>query len=403
MSGLVLPHLVLLGGLLSSTANGALLYAWSVFVKPLQAEFGWSRADLAFAFSLGVFVLSFASLISGRLMGRLSPRLLVALGALLMGAGFAAAGFTSSRGWLYLFYSGVACFGGGLMYIPPIALAPRWWPHRRVMATGVVVMGLGLGSFLMAPLATWMIENPSLGWRYVFWVVGSLMGLFGLISSALMVSPPVGYVPSGVKLPPVDPSRGLSHGETVRRPLFWALYLAFFCGAFGGLMCLSFIAAVGREAGLPPMVAAMAVSVYGVSNALSRPLVGMLADRIGLKRAFLSTFGPQVLCMASFPHLASSAPLFLLISLLLGWNFGSMFSLFPGSTAYFFGLRAQAANYGLLFTAFGVAGLFGPYFGGRTADLMGSYSYSFYGASLVVLLGLVLLTFIFWRGREVTN
>ena len=162
----------LLGGLLGSTTCGMLLYAFSVFIKPLQAQFGWSVPDVAMAYALICLVYGLVTFPAGRLSDKVGPRKVVFFGGLVMAFGFfmvstitppdpavvAAGGeaaWTAGRVplyFLYLYYGVIAGFGGGCVYLPPIATAPKWWPDRRALATGFTVVGLGLGSFVMAPM-----------------------------------------------------------------------------------------------------------------------------------------------------------------------------------------------------------------------------------------------------------
>ena len=182
----------LLGGVLGSTTCGLLLYAWSVFVKPLNAEFGWSRAEISLAFSICVLVFGITTFFAGKASDKYGPRIVVAMGSVILGIGFVLSGFISSKTGLYLTYGLIAGIGGGMVYLPPISTAPKWWPDRKALATGFAVVGLGLGSFIMGPLATYIIDSPMLGWRYVFIYVGIAMGVMGLIAAGCLTNPPSG-------------------------------------------------------------------------------------------------------------------------------------------------------------------------------------------------------------------
>ena len=127
----------LLGGVLGSTTCGSLLYAWSVFIKPLSAEFGWSRADISLAYSICLLVFGLTTFVAGKMSDKYGPRVVVAVGAVILGVGFAAAGFIQSKVQLYLAYGLVAGLGGGLVYLPPIATAPKWWPDKKALAQRV--------------------------------------------------------------------------------------------------------------------------------------------------------------------------------------------------------------------------------------------------------------------------
>ncbi len=389
--------LPLVGGILGSTNCGLLLYAWSVFIKPLSAEFGWSRADIAMAFSLCALVFGLTTFVAGKMSDRYGPRIVVLIGSAVLALGFILSGFIHTKGQLYLTYGLIAGFGGGLVYLPPIATAPKWWPDRKALATGFAVVGLGLGSFIMAPLATSIITNPNLGWRYVFIYVGIAMGVIGLISAFCLDVPPAGWKPVGWKQPvspgsnPDKPDRDYTFSETIRSPQFWLLYLAYFCGCFAGLMVIGHIAGHGRDAGLDPMQAAAAVSSLAIFNAATRILIGAIADKVGTKASFLGIFTLQVAAMLLLYPAGSSVILLSVVAALVGWNYGAMFTLFPATCLQYYGPTAQGSNYGLLFTAFGLAGFSGPFIGGMLKDTTGSYFVPFIiGAVVVGISGVII-------------
>lgn len=116
----------LLGGVLGSTCCGLLLYAWSVFIKPLSTEFGWTRAEIAMAFSICALVFGLTTFIAGKMSDKYGPQIVVIVGSITLAVGFVLSGFIHSKEQLYLTYGLISGFGGGLVYLPPIATAPKW-------------------------------------------------------------------------------------------------------------------------------------------------------------------------------------------------------------------------------------------------------------------------------------
>jgi len=389
----------LLGGVLGSTTCGALLYAWSVFIKPLNAEFGWNRADISMAFSICVLVFGLITFVAGKMSDKYGPRVVVAIGAVILGIGFFFAGFITSKTQLYLTYGLLAGLGGGLVYLPPIATAPKWWPDRKALATGFAVVGLGLGSFIMAPLATYLINDPAYGWRYVFYFVGIAMGIMGLVSAFCLSNPPKGWKPAGWN-PPTAPSdagvvketRDYTFSEATRTSQFWMLYIGYFCGAFAGLMVIGHIAGHGIDSGLQPMQAAMVVSILGIFNAATRILMGYAADKIGAKAALITIFVLQVVAMALLYPAGKSVVFLGVIAAIIGWNYGGMFTLFPSTCLQYYGPTSQGSNYGLLFTSFGLAGFVGPYVGGMLKDVTKSYYIPFIVGAVVVAISVIMIS-----------
>ncbi len=390
----------LIGGILGSTMCGLLLYAWSVFIKPLSAEFGWTRAEIAMAFAVCALTFGLTTFIAGKLSDKYGPRGVVLVGSIILSIGFVLSGFIQTKGQLYITYGLISGFGGGLVYLPPIATAPKWWPDRRALATGFAVVGLGLGSFIMAPLATAIITNPNLGWRYVFIYVGIAMGIMGIISAFCLDVPPAGWKPAGYNPPAPSTSnpgqrlRDYTFNETIRSPQFWFLYIAYFCGCFAGLMVIGHIAGHGRDAGLLPMQAAAAVSTLAIFNAATRILIGAIADKIGTKGSFVGIFILQVAAMTLLYPAGSSAVLLAAVAALIGWNYGAMFTLFPATCLQYYGPTSQGSNYGLLFTSFGLAGFLGPWIGGLLKDTTGTYYAPFLVGAAMVTISVAITAFI---------
>ncbi|MDI6742081.1 MAG: OFA family MFS transporter [Smithella sp.] len=432
----------LLGGLLGSTTCGMLLYAFSVFIKPLQAQFGWSVPEVAMAYAIICLLFGLMTFPAGRLSDKFGPRRVVLIGGVIMSLGFfmvstitppdpavIAAGGDAAREagrtplyLLYLYYGVIAGLGGGCVYLPPIATAPKWWPDRRAMATGFAVVGLGLGSFIMAPLATVMINHFGSALP-VFKYVGVAMGIMVVLASLCLKVPPAGYKPEGWNPPAnLDSSgarkeyRDYTYEETKRSAQFWLLWVAYFCGSFAGLMVIGLIARHGIDAmtiaykikeGLDiaavipedvakniALTAAGAPSVLAIFNALVRVLIGPVADKIGTKKLFVVLFSLQVVAMLLLFPAGKSAALLAIVAGVIGWNYGAMFTLFPSTLLTYYGPTAQGSNYGLLFTAWGVAGFFGPYLGGRFQAMTGSFLVPFVTASAVLVIAVVILAMI---------
>ena len=388
--------LPLLGGIVSSTTCGMLLYAWSVFIKPLNTTFGWSRAEIALAYAICLLIFGLMTYPAGRFSDRYGPRIIVFIGGVILGIGFVMAGFAESRTWLYLTYGVVAGIGGGMIYLPPIACAPKWWPDRSALAMGCAVLGLGLGSFIMGPLATMIVEG--IGWRYVFWYVGIAMGAMAILSSLTLVNPPKGWRPAGWN--PRTPQVGLkvtrdyTFSETIHTSQFWLLYVSYFCASFAGLMVIGHVAGHGRDAGLTAMQAGWAVSALAACNAITRIVTGLFVDRMGTRALFFTYFSLQTVVLLLLYPAGSIYWQLWIVAAIIGWNYGGMFTLYPATCLSYYGPRAQGTNYGLLFTAFGLAGFAGPYAGGLLKDFTGTYYIPFVIGAAMLAISIILIAIV---------
>jgi len=429
----------LLGGLLGSTTIGLLLYAFSVFIKPLQAQFGWSVTDVTLAYAIICLVFGLLTFPAGRISDKFGPRNVVLFGGLFMAFGFfmvstivppdptalaakdpAALAVAKKALWMLYLYYGVVCgIGGAMVYLPPIATAPKWWPDKRALATGFTVVGLGLGSFIMAPLATKMINHFGSALP-VFKYVAMAMAIMVVVAAMCLKVPPAGYKPAGWN-PPAPAGgagapkayRDYTYEETKSTPQFWLLWVVYFGGSFAGLMVISLLAKHGIDAmttayklkegldvaaKLPAdvaknisMAAASGPSTLAIFNAAVRVMIGPLADKIGTKKIFITLFTLQAVAMVALYPAGSTTAMLAVVAGVIGWNYGSMFTLFPATLLQYYGATAQGSNYGLLFTAWGVAGFCGVFAGGWLKDLTGSFFVPFIVSAVILAISVVIL------------
>lgn len=302
---------------------------------------------------------------------------------------------------LLLLWSTVGFLAGagiGFAYVCPIAALVKWFPEHKGLVSGLAVAGFGLGAFIFSrPELPFSAENfiKTYGILKLFSVHG-LVCIVAVTLGALLLRNPPG-------LPPRTAPSESAWQETLRRPAFWTLWLMFFSGALAGLMVIGIVKPFvqGRLAGtLEPSAAARvgaaAVGVLAIFNALGRVIWGLLSDRLGRTPTFLIMFAVQALVMFLLGGLSSEMALYIGAAL-VGFNFGGNFALFPSACADFFGAKNLGANYGWLFTSYGIAGVVGIYAGNTALAWTGSYyaAFAFAGtlcvlsAVLAVVLGLV--------------
>lgn len=403
------------------------VYSWSLFTQPLEAAFGWSNTTTTSAFALCIFSLGVGAIVGGRWQDRRGPRRVAVTGVLLWGLANVLAGVGTAAlgaGWTYLTYGLLGGFGLGLGYVTPVAAVTKWFPDRRGLGSGMVVMGFGLGAFLynnvlksigpfaaaaaeagrvvaerarggaatLSPGATATLMWTFVGSGVVFAVLGGICAAFVRNPDAAAAPPaPAATAPLGPPAPaataaPVDypPSRAL------RTPQFWALWAMLFLNVTAGILFISNAVPIMRElTGAPP---ATALGVYGVIalfNGLGRFFWGAVSDRIGRNVAYLLIYGTQVVIffvVGGVHSLPLVAFLFAIVLLDYGGGFGTM----PSFTADYFGTRYMGVNYGWILLAWGVGGIAGPIFVAVVKDSTGSFTGALPVIAAILLLAMIL-------------
>lgn len=370
---------VVVGGVLMNLALGS-LYAWSVFVLPLEQEFGWTRAQTSWVYTIAIVTFATTFIVAGRIQDKRGPRPCAFLGAVLVSLGFFVTSLTTSLWFLYVVFGIVVGAGNGFGYATPIPVASKWFPDKRGLVVGMMVGGYGAGSAIVGPLATNLIG--SIGWRPTFQLLSAVFLVMGLLGTWLMTNPPQGYRPAGwTPTAAASAPRDFSTAEMLRTPQFYYLWIAYCLGTTAGQMTISQLVPFARNAGLSAAAAAFAITVGAVGNAGGRILSGWLSDAVGR----LTTLRIMILASAvAMPALFAFREQLLLFYILVAavyWCYGTQLSVFASTTADFYGTRNLGLNYGVLFTAWGAAGILGPIIGGRVFDAFGDYRYAFYAAS----------------------
>jgi OFA family oxalate/formate antiporter-like MFS transporter len=384
--------LPVIGGICMNLALGS-LYAWSVFVLPLEKEFGWTRAETSWVFTIAVVSFALSFVLAGRIQDLRGPRICAAIGGTLVGIGFILASYTTSLVFLYVVFGAVVGVGNGFGYATPIPVASKWFPDKRGLVVGLMVGGYGAGSAIFGPVANSLIG--SVGWRPTFQILGVLFFVMGMIGTALLKNPPAGYQPPGWKPPQgataQRTNRDYSTGEMLRTPTFYALWVAYCLGATAGLMTISQLVPFARDAGLGAAAATFAIAIGAVGNAGGRILSGWLSDTLGRLTTLRVMVLLSAVAMPLWVAVRSEVVLFYILAVIVYWCYGTQLSVFASTTADMYGTRNLGMNYGLLFTAWGTAGIIGPVIAAQVFDAFGDYRYAFYVAGALALVSFAAL------------
>jgi OFA family oxalate/formate antiporter-like MFS transporter len=414
---------VIVGALIVQVVLGT-MYGFSVFVLPLQREFGWDRSTTQWAFSLAIATFAAVMIPAGRLQDRIGPRRVAALGGVLLGVSFllGALLISGDRPWaLFLTYGIIGGAGIGFAYVCPIAAATKWYPERKGLVTGVAVAGFGAGALFFAGPASTLLLPPAasgevlgisqvllvglgvspgggfgVGWQSFFVLHGIVSLLAVLVGAALLSNPPEGWKPAGWT-PPVRtvPATDMDWKEMLDTPLASMLWLSYIFGATSGLMAIGqwmpmTVEVLDGQTFAPAWMGSFGrfvepVGVLAIFNALGRIFWGRVSDAIDRPRAMMIMFLFQG--MAFMLLVSAQTPLTIFVaSAWVGLNYGGNFALFPAATSDYFGTRHLGVNYGWIFTAYGVAGIIGPAVGGVLFDATGGYALAFVFAGTLCFL-----------------
>ncbi|MDH3602235.1 MAG: OFA family MFS transporter [Candidatus Tectomicrobia bacterium] len=415
---------VVVGALIVQVMLGT-VYAFSVFVPPLELEFGWDRATTQWAFSCTLAAFAMVMIPAGRLQDRIGPRPVAMIGGLLLGLSFVLGslllGWLRSPWTLYLTYGILGGAGIGFAYVCPIAALVKWYPDKKGLITGLAVAGFGAGALFFAGPASTLLLPPGgereamglsqillvglgvmqgrgfgIGWQAFFILHGLVCAGAVMLGAMLLRNPPEGWSPPGWQAreeaaesaPPAD----VEWREMLNMPLACMLWLTFIFGATSGLMAIGQwkpmmgLILEGRTFA-PEWLGGFGrfvepVGLLALFNAMGRIFWGKISDLIDRPRAMMMMYLAQGMAFMMLVSVQSHWAIFL-ASAWVGLNFGGNFALFPSATADYFGTQNLGVNYGWIFTAYGVAGILGPVVGGVLFDITQQYILAFVFAGIL--------------------
>jgi OFA family oxalate/formate antiporter-like MFS transporter len=416
--------IVAVGGILVQLCLGA-IYAWSVFVNPLIAGFGYNNAQAQAVFSVGLAAFAVTTILAGRWQDRGGPRTVALTGAIVLGVGYVLAGVTGGSVLAVTLTAGlIGGIGIGIGYVCPIAALVKWFPDMRGFITGIAVAGFGGGAYIFSKLGGRLLPEITLAEQagkkvpvipegiaqaafqhqvlQTFLVFGVVFAIIAGIGALLLKDPPAGWLPAGWTPPARRSREHFAPREMLRTGQFYMLWICFAGAAMAGLLTIGVLKPFGQWSGLgkPPgsaeaaAAATTAVGVLALFNAAGRIFWGWFSDRVGRRYAMMIMFALQGAMMLYLINMGNSILQLEIAAAWIGFNFGGNFALFPSATADFYGTLNLGVNYGLVFTSYGVAGIIGPLMAGRVFDTLGSYEPAFIAAGIACLAAAVIAFFI---------
>ena len=388
-------NIVAAGFAIQAVSIGA-LFAYGVFFKEFQAEFGWSRATISGASSLAFLIMGAVGILAGRLNDRIGPRILIAAAGICLGIGHMLLSYMQAAWQLYLIYGLLVGVGLCTHDVITLSTIARWFVRRRGMMSGIVKVGTGCGQLFVPLIATALIA--AYGWRSSCFIIG-VTALAALVAVAQVMRrdpqsmgllPDDGNsLPAGAACSSDDCSLSLREASRIRE--FWTLCVAEFTVFFCLLTIVVHIVPHARDLGLSPTTAAGVLSTIGGVSMLGRITIGTLNDRIGGKRSLIICFIILV-CGLVWLQLSHASWMLFSFAIIYGFAHGGLFTVMSPTVAELFGTGSHGLLFGIVLFSGTLGGAIGPLMAGSIFDLTGSYRLVFIILTAMALVGIILIT-----------
>jgi MFS transporter, OFA family, oxalate/formate antiporter len=357
----------LLLGLVAMMAISSPQYVWTLFTGPINQKLGTTLAEIQVTFSLLIVLQTFFSPFQAYLVDRFGPKLLISVGAIMSGGSWVLSSYANSLTALYISYGVIGGFGTGIIYVGIIGLVVRWFPDRRGLATGLAAAGYGFGAFFTSFPIDNMIKSS--GYERTLLVWGIIQAAIGVVAALGLRVPPEGYRPAGFNPDTVQlemqSRRSYSPKEMLQSPIFYLLFIMMAMMSTSGLMVVSNVGPFANEykvaqvlvfgmAALP-----LSLTLSRVTNGLTRPFFGWVSDRIGRESTMALAFSLEAIAILVLFAFIDNPAMFVVLTGLVFFGWGEIFSLFPSTLTDTFGPKFAATNYGFLYIAQGVGSIFG--------------------------------------------
>jgi OFA family oxalate/formate antiporter-like MFS transporter len=352
---------------MSMIAN--LQYGWTLFVTPIHDAHGWSTAAIQVAFTVFVLVETWLVPIEGYLVDKIGPRYVGMIAGILVGFSWVINSVADSLPLLYL-GAVVGGVGAGAVYGACVGNALKWFPDRRGLAAGLTAMGFGAGSALTVfPIAN-MIKSQ--GYETTFFKFGIAQGTVVFLVSWFLRAPDTQFAATRA-----TPARAMfsvrreyTPLEMLRSPAFWVMFVMFILTAAGGLIFTAQLTPIAKDFGISESPVSLlgitllalpfALSINRITNGVSRPFFGWVSDRIGRETTMLVAFAIEGVAILLLSQFGRNPVAFVLVTALVFFAYGEIYSLFPAICGDAYGRKFAAANAGLLYVAKGVSSLLVP-------------------------------------------
>ncbi|WP_022819343.1 L-lactate MFS transporter [Fusobacterium russii] len=359
-------------------------YAWSVFQAPLIEKFSWTTAQTSLAFSISFAMVPIGMIIFGKIQDEKGPKWVTFGGGLMFGLGMILTSFTKSLFMLYLSYGLILGFGIGMAYGCTTSTTVKWFPDKKGLAGGLTAAGFGSGAVLFAPLAKNLISTNGVLMTFRYLGIGLLITI--CLASLFLTAPE-----KKVTVVTQDDKINKKSNEMIKTAAFWGLWTVYIFGCVSGLMIIGHAAPIAKEFLSIEKLATLVVMLVALSNTFGRIVWGFVSDKVGRYKAVIlmfltSSIGLMLLRFKIDPKVA------VLGIMLIALCFGGFLGTFPGITAENWGPLYNGSNYGIMFTAYGIAAVVGPRLAATIKEANnGDYSNAFLISIAFNIVGMILI------------
>jgi OFA family oxalate/formate antiporter-like MFS transporter len=386
----------LIFGIICMVMIANLQYGWTLFVTPIDQKYHWGRAAIQVAFTIFVLTETWLVPFEGYLIDKFGPRIMLSASGVLVAIAWVINSLADS---LILLYIGAAVggIGAGVIYGGSVGNALKWFPDRRGLAAGLTAAGFGAGSALtVIPIAN-MIQSS--GYEAAFLWFGLGQGIVVILVALLLRAPEAGEVAIPAAPAVLQSRRDYGPAEVLRTAPFYVMYVMFVMVGAGGLMAIAQLAPIANDykiAGVPVSILGLtlpaltfALTIDRVLNGLCRPFFGWVSDHIGRENTMFIAFFLEGVGIYALLYFASNPFLFVILSGLVFFAWGEIYSLFPATCTDIYGRKFATTNYGMLYTAKGTASLLVPLANVLTSAT-GSWHAVFYVAAILNVIAAVM-------------
>jgi MFS family permease len=373
--------------------------AFSIFFNPILEQYQWSAALLSGVFSLSIIMDGVSGIFWGRICDRIGPRWVLVISAFLAGTGYILSGLAQSIWQLYLIYGLMVGIGMGGIFNPVATTIPRWFTARRNTAQGIAVAGLGVGTFIISPIAYWLVSHYS--WHYGYAVIGVVFIVIITIAAIFMKLDPsqVNDKPYNTKGKNdkvlKNTTRDFTLREALRTPQIWITICMFFCFGYSMISLSVHMVPHIINIDISPATAANVLALVGAFNIVGRLLFGAVGDRIGSIQAYALGFAIGFISLFAILFMHQSW-MFFVFAIFWGLCSGGIGSVQTTVIAELFGLKSLGLIFGVCGLGVMIGGSIGPVVTGFLFDVQGNYIIAFVVCAIFTVMG---IGFNYWLRR----